>query len=135
MSLFNWSDNYSVKVTELDNHHKELINILNELYDAMSQRRGNEVLGGVINRLISYTRSHFATEERYMQKFSYPAYTEHKKEHEAFLAKVQDFHKGFLAGELMLSMEVSTFLKNWLVNHISGVDKKYGSFFNEKGLS
>ena len=135
MSLFNWSDSYSVKVAELDNQHKELINILNELYDAMSARKGNEVLGSVITKLSNYTRLHFATEEKYMEKYSYPGYAEQKKEHDLFLVKVQEFQKGFQAGELMLSMEVSTFLKNWLINHISGVDKKYGPFFNEKGLS
>lgn len=135
MALFNWSDKYSVSVAEMDNQHKELVNILNEIFDAMSERKSNEVLGKIIAKLVNYTRMHFSAEERYMQKYNYPGYAGQKREHDAFIAKIQTFQNDFNAGKLTLSLDVSSFLKNWLIQHISVEDKKYGSFFNQKGLT
>ncbi len=134
MAMFNWNDKYSVSVLEMDTQHKELINILNELYDAMSARKSNEILSSVITKLLNYTRKHFSAEELYMQKYSYPAYPTQKKEHDFFVSKIQNFQKDLNAGKLTLSLDVATFLKDWLVNHICVEDKKYGSFFNTKGL-
>ncbi len=134
MAMFNWSDKYSVNVAEMDNQHKELLNILNELYDAMSARKSNEVLGTVITKLLNYTRKHFSIEEAYMQKFNYTGYPTQKREHEFFIGKIQEFQKDLAAGKLTLSLDISTFLKNWLINHISVEDKKYSSVFNAKNL-
>lgn len=134
MALFNWSDKYSVGVIELDNQHKELVNILNEIFDAMSAGKSNEALGRIISKLVNYTRIHFSTEEKYMQKYNYPGYSAQKREHDAFIEKIQNFQKDFNSGKLTLSLDVSSFLKNWLIQHISGEDKKYESFFNQKGL-
>lgn len=134
MALFNWSDKYSVGVMELDNQHKELVNILNEIFDAMSARKSNETLGKIISKLVNYTKVHFSTEEKYMQKYNYSGYNSQKREHDAFIDKIQTFQRDFNAGKLTLSLDVSSFLKNWLVQHISVEDKKYESFFNQKGL-
>ena len=44
------------------------------------------------------------------------------------------YKKGFDEGKVLLSIDVIDFLKDWLINHIQGSDKKYGPFLNEKGL-
>jgi hemerythrin len=49
--------------------------------------------------------------------------------------KVKDFKEGFDDGRMMLSIEIIDFMKDWLLNHIQGSDKKYSALFNEKGLS
>ena len=36
---------------------------------------------------------------------------------------------------VMLPMTVLNFLRDWLVEHIQGEDKKYGPFLNAKGIS
>jgi hemerythrin len=35
----------------------------------------------------------------------------------------------------MVTVTVMSFLKDWLVKHIQGEDKKYGVFLNKKGIS
>lgn len=135
MALFTWSNQYSVGVRELDNQHKGLIDLLNELYDAMNSGKSNEILGGIINKLVTYTRTHFATEERYMQTHGYPDYLSQKREHQMFTDKVMGFKNDFESGKIALTISVTTFLKNWLAEHISGSDKKYGPFLNSKGIS
>lgn len=134
MALFEWKDTYSVNVGEIDRQHRMLVETLNDLHEAMLTRKSKEVLSGIIKSLVDYAGYHFSYEEKFMNKYKYPGYLEHKKEHDDFVVKVIDFQRQQVEGKLMLSMEIMNFLKDWLKNHILGTDKKYSSFFNEKGL-
>ena len=134
MALINWNDSLSVKVEEIDQQHKKLIAMINELNDAMRAGKGKDVLGKIVDSLISYTATHFKTEEKYFAQFGYPDTDNHKQEHVAFVKKVTDFKDGFEKKKLSLTIEVMDFLSDWLKNHIMGTDKKYTQFFNEKGL-
>lgn len=134
MDLIKWDDSFSVNVAKIDQQHQKLILMINELHDAMKQGKGKEVLGKIVNGLISYTATHFKTEEDYFNQFGYPETDSHKKEHIAFVQKVSEFKDGFEKGKLSLSIEVMNFLSDWLQNHIKGTDKKYSQFFNGKGL-
>ena len=134
MVLVAWDDKYSVGVSELDNQHKQLILILNDLYDAMQSQKANDVIGTIITKLVNYTKTHFTTEERYMTQYAYPDLAAQKKEHEIFTKKVMDFKEAFDSGRTSLSVSVTSFVKDWLVSHISGSDRKYGPFLNSKGV-
>ena len=134
MALIEWEESMSVNVDEIDNQHQQLIDLINDLNDAMRERTAKEALGGIIENLTDYTVRHFSTEEKYFDKFGYPETAAHKKEHNGFIEKVAVFKEDFDRGKLMLSIEVIGFLKDWLVTHIKGADKKYGPFLNEKGL-
>lgn len=134
MSLFPWSEKYSVSVSEMDNQHKILIGYLNELFDAMSQGKSQQIIGTILSKLVNYTKTHFAEEERQLQRINYPDIGRQKREHELFIAKLHEFVNEYNSGKVTLSLEVSNFLKNWLANHISIEDKKYGPFFNKKGI-
>ncbi len=134
MGIIKWEDKMSVKVKEIDEQHKKLVNMINELHEAMLERKSKEALGKIIDGLIEYTDIHFKTEEKYFDKFGYPEADAHKKEHQDFVKKVVDFKKGYDEGKLLLSLDVMNFLKDWLVNHIMGSDQKYSDFFNQHGL-
>lgn len=134
MALITWNDSLSVNVAEIDQQHKKLINMINELNDAMRAGKGKDVLGKIVTNLISYTETHFKTEEKYFAQFNYPDTDNHKREHAAFVQKVTGFKNGFEEKRLTLTIEVMNFLSDWLKNHIMGTDKKYSHFFNEKGL-
>ncbi|MBI5605035.1 MAG: hemerythrin family protein [Deltaproteobacteria bacterium] len=114
--------------------HQKLVGIINDLNDAMRQGKGKDILGKIVNGLVSYAGTHFATEEKYFDKFRYPEADTHKQEHSDFVKKVSEFKDGFGKGKIGLSITVMNFLSDWLQNHIKSVDKKYGPFFNEKGL-
>lgn len=134
MSL-TWSDYFSVGVTKIDNQHKELINTLNELNDAMRNRQGKEVLETILSKLTDYTVEHFSTEEELMEKFNFEHLKAHKDEHIQFVNKVTEFIEGFKEGRLMLSIDIMNFLSDWVKNHILGSDKKYVECFKENGLT
>lgn len=135
MSLFVWSDRYSVGIKKIDDQHKVLVDILNELFEAMTQKKGEQAIAKIIRNLVGYTRSHFSTEEMLLKQYAYPDYDAHKKIHDEFVQKIDKFQKDFQAGKLSLTTEMSSFLRNWLINHISGEDKKYASFLQDKGVN
>jgi hemerythrin len=134
VGLIKWNDSLSVNVAEIDQQHQKLILMINDLHGAMKLGKGKDVLGKIVNGLISYTTIHFKTEEDYFSQFGYPQADSHKKEHIVFVQKVSEFKDGFEKGKLSLSIEVLNFLSDWLQNHIMGTDKKYSQFFNGKGL-
>lgn len=134
MPLIQWTSALSVNVAEIDAQHKKLIGLINDLSEAMSQKKGKEVVEKILKGLIDYTVSHFSAEEKYFAQYRYPAAREHIQEHAAFIKKVGGFREDYAKGRLGLSIEVMYFLRDWLKDHIQGTDKKYSSFFNEKGL-
>ena len=134
MGFMAWTDSLSVSVMEIDNQHKRLIDLINNLYDAMKMGKGKDVLSVTLDELAAYSVEHFSAEERYMRKYSYDRYTAHKTEHDAFIQKVTEFKQGFEAGKALLSIEVMNFLRDWTVNHIAEVDTRFGAFLNTKGF-
>lgn len=134
MALISWDDSLSVNIAEIDQQHQNLIRMINELNGAMKLGKGKAVLGKIVSGLISYTVTHFRTEEKYFDQFKYPATETHKKEHAVFIDKVTDFKNKYETRNLFLTIEVMDFLSDWLKDHIKGSDKKYSGFFNEKGL-
>lgn len=134
MALIDWNSNLSVSVAEIDRQHQQLVNIVNELNDAMKGGKAKDILDGILVKLIKYTQDHFSTEERYFDKFNYPDSAAHKNEHRALVQQVSDFKKKFDEGGVGLSVQIMDFLSNWLKNHIQGTDKKYTACFNANGL-
>jgi hemerythrin len=134
MALITWNDSYSVKVKQMDDQHRKLVDIINHLHDAMKAGKGKEAVDKVLTDLIAYTKTHFTSEETLMKLHAYPGYDDQKKAHTALVTQVTDIQKKFEAGSAPLSQDVMTFLKDWLIKHIQGADQKYGPYFNQKGV-
>jgi hemerythrin len=133
MPLIEWTDRLSVSVSTIDADHKRLVQMANELYDAMKSGKGKDTLGKILDGLVSYTRTHFAREESYMSLHDYPQAAEHRAQHADFVKKVGDVKAKFDAGESsVLSMQVLNFLAEWLAKHIQGSDRALGAFLLAK---
>jgi len=132
--FFPWDESYSVGVAAIDEQHRRLIALINELHAEMHTGRGQDVLRDVVNRMIAYATSHFAREERCMLDCSYAGFREHKEEHDEFCDKTVDLFERLSTGRLVLSLEVIMFLRDWLTHHIMETDKKYSACFHRIGL-
>jgi hemerythrin-like metal-binding protein len=84
------------------------------------------------NDKLSTSVTHFKAEEEMMNKAGYQELDIHKPLHQAFVKKIMDFKINFDNGQGIVSRDLMIFLKDWLVDHIKGVDKKYGKLC--KGL-
>ena len=134
MALIQWSNSLSVNIDSIDKQHQRLIDMINQLNDAMRQGKGKEVAGKIVEGLISYTRTHFAFEEKYFAQYGYPETEKHIKEHKEFARKATEFQSDFGKGKLTLSIQVINFLSDWLRTHIQGTDQKYVSLFQQNGV-
>jgi hemerythrin-like metal-binding protein len=129
-----WSDSLSVGVQQIDNEHKKLVVLVNDLNDSMKNGKSKESLQKVFCELVDYTVTHFSNEELLMQKVNYSNFAGHKHEHDELTKKVRALKDDFAAGKMMISIEVRDFLKNWIVNHIQKTDKLYTRAMNDKGI-
>lgn len=125
MACMKWSAELSVNVPLLDEQHRRLFAMINDLDEAMAKRQGRSVLGALLTRLIGYTASHFKAEEEYMAKAGYAGLSRHKQEHHELIVRTQQLKKDFEAGKVTITLDVMKFLDSWLVNHILGSDRKY----------
>jgi len=134
MALFNWDNKLKTNITICDQQHEKLISLLNELHDSMKSGKDKDVIGNTLNELIAYTFYHFQTEETLLEQNEFPYLNNHKAEHAYLTNQVKDLKARYERGEIILTIEVLTFLKDWVVDHIIGVDKNYSAFLRNKGV-
>lgn len=134
MPIIPWINNFSVNVKELDEQHKVFIELLNSLYEIMLKPESSQEIRDILHQLITYTTFHFATEERYFDKFNYEFAIEHKNEHRKLLLEVAEFNKRLDSEGDRVMTELLNFLGDWLANHLDTQDKEYTKCFNEHGL-
>ncbi len=132
MSLFEWKESYSIGVPEIDAQHKKLYYLADQLHGAMNAGKSNVVIGQVLAELVMYTKTHFAAEERMLQKCGYADFAAHKEKHDDLTRRVADLQQQQTAGKMMLSIEMLRFLSQWLQQHIGGTDRKYVPFVTGK---
>lgn len=134
MAAFEWNEKYSVHIAEIDRQHQKLIGLVGTLRAAMREGKGKQALSTVLRDLIQYTQTHFSAEERIMRENGYPEYAEHKDKHDKMTRKVLEIQKQYQEGKVTISLDVMTFLENWVDRHILGTDMRYAPFLNAKGI-
>lgn len=135
MALIIWKEAYSVNIAEIDNQHKKLIELINNLHDAMITGKAKEEMSKILSSLVDYTLYHFATEEKIFDQYDFPGSKAHKKQHNDLIEQVAALQKKHEDGERVLTIDVMNFLRDWLNDHIMGSDKKgYGPYLNSKGV-
>ena len=63
MPLFLWKKSYEIGIDEIDNQHRKLVGIINELSDAMMVQKGYKAVPHILEQLTDYIQFHFTTEE------------------------------------------------------------------------
>jgi hemerythrin-like metal-binding protein len=134
VGFMTWDERYSVGVKTIDEEHKVLFGILNELYDAMKKGQANSVAGHLLNKLADYTRRHFASEEARMAASGYAGLPEHHNKHRDLIQRVEEYIARFERGDIMLSVDLFNFLRDWLTTHIQRTDKEYGPWLVGHGV-
>ncbi len=141
MEIFSWDDSLSINIKEIDDQHKVLVNMINDYYNEIqsiaehhSKRTLNELRIDLVGKMKKYSIEHFKTEDKLFEKYDYPNREEHNKEHDLFIGKVESLERRLSERKLILTTEITDFLKDWFINHISSEDQKYGDFLRSKGV-
>jgi hemerythrin len=135
MAFFEWNESLNVGVDSINEQHKKLVAMVNDLHDAMQKGQAASVLGKTLDGLVNYTKTHFAYEEKLFADTGYADAAAHKLEHDKLTATVVSVQQKYNGGAGdSLSGSVMDFLKSWLVEHIQGTDRKYGPHLQAKGV-
>ncbi len=134
MALFTWNDSFNVNIKLFDSQHKQLFDLINQLHDSMMVGKGKEIMGDVLKSLLTYTKTHFAEEERQLKTHNYGDYDRQVKEHAIFVQQIADLQKKHAEGNAAITQSTLNFLRDWLLKHINVEDKKYSQYMNSKGL-
>jgi hemerythrin len=131
--LISWSAAFSVGIKIIDDQHKELFTLVNDMFnhvvgDAQAEKA---YFKGVIQKAVDYVRVHFSTEEEIMLRTHFPGYGEHKKAHDVFVLTVVEKVRDFEAGKEFTLLEFTQFLKEWILTHIAIMDKGYFTYFKQ----
>ena len=127
-----WSDSLSVGVKAIDDDHKKLLSMINQLQTAAHYHTDDELVETTLNELVDYTRYHFQREEQMMQEHHYPDYEDHKKQHDLMVAQVTGFINEYRVDKTRTIDQVIVFLKTWLINHINGSDQQYAPYLQNR---
>lgn len=135
MSLITWTkDQFGTNVSQHDQEHQTIFRMLNELHDS-STAGDRSVVAARLDDLIGFVAEHFGAEERNMIKAQYADYDKHKQEHDKLVAVCLDLQKKFHAGLTEITHETTQFVKEWLVNHIPNIDRRYGPVMTSAGIA
>ena len=125
--LFAFTNKYVIGVEHIDAEHRRLFEIVKEANEVLHNDFMHDKYDQIINileKLVEYTKVHFADEEAYMESINYDGLEAQKKAHAMFIEKVENINleevdenqDEYLGGLL-------NFLLDWLVNHILKMDK------------
>jgi hemerythrin-like metal-binding domain len=129
-----WDDaSYSVQIKTIDDHHKVLLELINDIYGSFMQKKHLSSTAEILEKLEEYARFHFAFEERIFNQIGYPLKQEHIKEHRAFTDQIKQF-KDQMASGVDATFSISNYLRDWLKVHIQLEDRKYAPLFKKAGI-
>lgn len=134
MSIFTWSDEFSVEVPSIDEQHIQLVKTLNRLHDGLSDGESRDDVSKLLRSFISFTAFHFSYEESLFKAHAYPSADAHAEEHRRLVTRLMALRRRFDAREEEVDADLTQFLKEWLVLHILGTDRAYSGHLVERGV-
>lgn len=124
-----WEPNYTVHVEILDEQHRKLFDIVNDLIDETEM--GSTRLLPVIQDLVQYLSVHFHQEHLVMMKSGYPGFLQHSQEHRRFTDKIEEFLQSYRQGDAELGLKMIVYMKEWIFNHTTRLDRQYGAHLQQ----
>jgi diguanylate cyclase (GGDEF)-like protein/hemerythrin-like metal-binding protein len=124
-SWFGFVDDFLVGINVIDEQHQAMGDMLNKLNVALAMQEPLEALTQQFDELSAYAGFHFQTEERLMEQYRYPEVGAHKEEHLRLIGEMKYLKARFADGSELLVLQ---WIKDWLIGHISGADRRLSEY-------
>ena len=125
---YEWSTALDVGVLDVDRQHQGLVALINQLHAHIVEDKIGHEFAAIFAKLKEYTVEHFTDEEMIMAELGMPGLEKHVREHKSFVFFVGMLSASAATFDNETSGYALDFLKNWLNEHILGIDmeiKKY----------
>ncbi len=127
MTLIEWNDQYSLGVPAIDYEHRELIELINELYASVHRTGTHTTVADFLGELYTRISAHFALEEKIMRDSHYDEYQDHKADHERLLDDIRDLMDDYEDGVYVDVERFGERLENWFSEHFRTRDARLHS--------
>ncbi|BCS52368.1 bacteriohemerythrin [Geobacter sp. SVR] len=131
MARFTLDQSFDTGLPKIDQQHRQLVALINDLDEAVEKGTAKAMIGGVLQELIRYVGNHFTDEEALMMRHNFPGLPMHCQEHDFYVTRLSQIQEGLLDGE-DLGRNTLDFLLDWLSSHIKGTDMVYAAFIREQ---
>lgn len=125
--IVKWDARYEIGVGDVDEQHRMLFDIINDIWAAQVRGADRDELLDVVRRLERYTVAHFTAEGTLMSAVEYPQLDAHKVLHRQFVERVRE-EGAAVRAKGVVSLDLLHFLQDWLIEHILHVDTQYATF-------
>jgi hemerythrin len=129
MVLIEWKDEFCVGIADVDHEHQEIINLINNLHDAMSGENATISVMDFLGEIYSHVSAHFALEEKIMRSHKYDQYTEHKADHERLLDELRDIMDDYEENAYFSDEEFAGQVERWFTDHFKTKDARLHKHF------
>jgi hemerythrin-like metal-binding protein len=126
-SWVQWDDSLNIGIDAIDEQHRYLIDLINDLHEVVSQKRGAREVARLIKATDAYAKVHFHAEEQMMQRHKYKGIAKQEQQHRAFEDKIGEFYEELHDNPLVAQFDVLSYLRDWLIHHIRVEDAKLRS--------
>jgi len=117
-----WDDKLNIGIDIIDEHHRYLFDLINDLYAVVVNKRGTRQVARLIKSLDAYAKVHFRAEEQMMEHYGYAGMGRQLNQHHAFEAKIAEFYEELHVNPLVAQFDVLSYMKDWLIHHINVED-------------
>lgn len=126
MAVLQWTEKMSVGVEALDDDHKKLLGMVNDLSDAVRGEGSPQTIQRILRELVSYVDYHFEAEERLMRLARYENFEAHRATHNRLRVQAQEMAQRYQAQPTRQNgLKILDFLSDWLMRHILRDDMAY----------
>jgi len=122
-----WDESLSVGIDTIDEHHRYLFDLINDLFEVVINKRGAREVARLIKATDAYAKVHFRTEEKMMQHYGYEGKQRQEQQHHAFEGKIHEFYEELHDNPLIAQYDVLSYLRDWLIHHIRVEDAQLNS--------
>ena len=124
MGLLHWEKRYRVGIEAVDHEHRELVDLVNRLYDEARARGSKIAVLGFFGDLFKAISAHFALEERFMRERGYDQLMQHKNDHERLLDEIRDIMEDYETTDLFDELLLAQRLDAWFSRHFETHDAR-----------
>ena len=137
--LFEWTQEYELGIEIIDRQHKDLINVLNDVYSAIYEGDNIEKkLPELLNALEFYISEHMDLEENYAEKYNFPKANELIESHNFFKTTYSELRYYYYEKPeishptIQKILHLHSIMHKWLRFHLKTLDKELCEFLKEK---
>ena len=132
-----WNETFETGIKTIDDQHKILVNIINDVYEGLANKYNRISLQRIMLELSGYVSYHFSAEEQMMSEhdfgFAHPGEHEiHLKQHQDFAERLNELEQHLQRNKPVFYEDLFIYLRNWLTEHILGTDKQLANFLKQK---